>query len=906
MALTAQQLNFYRTTVQDSAWYLAMDQPRVLLTGEVDTVSGLGALTFDYIAGTPGDIDAIEDGHTLVVTTSYKDYEVRVTGHTTADGGLTGTLTVAANGIPWASGQEFVIYEEYHLWSEVNRIYPKSSAGVFYKDYNVAYSDQNETFKPLVLFDHQVLWLENGAASVTIDLGQSNPRGSAIASSALAASPSGGLTITDNGDDTYTIDADTDAAGGQYWLKGTVTLDNGKSRTSVRRLFVFDNDNQPFVTVDANKLIVNENGASLQASVHAGGATIRERGLALLFCRQQNGLSEVDPIEIVCDGYIITGSVSYNWAAGEVAIQIETLNKELASRLINDISLEAVANPSYWYQYITGMTTAKAVLHILEEHSNVAQIANLRGFDTDTLQRRYAETSRGTLLAQAQQLARQRLSNLACTRRGDVVWSPGLQYLDLDERNSYSTTMAITDADINGEVVIQTQPAGAATVLVKALAFDGASISAYCAVASAVDVLEQEANAVEETQVTVSSQADANMLAGRIFAARNNKYYRVQMSFANYYWKLFDPVEPTWFTFSMAATDNPRGLVWTNRRMFPVEARVDFSTLGGVNTTITFETEALGADGYAVDCNSGANLSGWGQDSQRSDEPSWESGPSALVTAGSGGVAIRVDGTGADWEQRNGDESPIPSTSTMALDPFWPGIGKSFSRNALKAWLIKAVGDPAIAATGDAGGVWNYLAYTPVVPNTWEDATAPTFADLTPVRAVANPLVENEYVVLFTWQSGSNYRSFALYTADLFVTYSWAQLYDGTRPTSLQVLDAEFDFEDGLTLWVTVDKDGTLYLDKWDMASWTKSSTSLGAVTDVEVAYVCAPIGDADLIYIHGNMDSPAGLTGRHHVIKSTNSGSTWSAVENGWGNTAVCKTFDVDADGVMYAVRSG
>ena len=79
------------------------------------------------------------------------------------------------------------------------------------------------------------------------------------------------------------------------------------------------------------------------------------------------------------------------------------------------------------------------------------------------------------------------------------------------------------------------------------------------------------------------------------------------------------------------------------------------------------------------------------------------------------------------------------------------------------------------------------------------------------------------------------------------------------------------------------------------------SKTLLGACTEGEldakthVAYPHCGSFETGLVYVYGNMIAPAGLSGTCHVIKTEDSGTSFSTLESGWGSD-YCSVFAVSA----------
>jgi hypothetical protein len=125
----------------------------------------------------------------------------------------------------------------------------------------------------------------------------------------------------------------------------------------------------------------------------------------------------------------------------------------------------------------------------------------------------------------------------------------------------------------------------------------------------------------------------------------------------------------------------------------------------------------------------------------------------------------------------------------------------------------------------------------------------------------------------------------------------------------------DVDSQDGSTLFLTVWKgDDTLELQVRSTTDFSLTSTvSLGACTEAQlgsdyIAYPFTPTFNKSRVYVFGRMNSPDGLGNPEHLIQSTDTGSSFSSVENGLG-ASVLTNFraEGEADGArdFYGVVS-
>jgi hypothetical protein len=129
--------------------------------------------------------------------------------------------------------------------------------------------------------------------------------------------------------------------------------------------------------------------------------------------------------------------------------------------------------------------------------------------------------------------------------------------------------------------------------------------------------------------------------------------------------------------------------------------------------------------------------------------------------------------------------------------------------------------------------------------------------------------------------------------------------------TGTYVIGTAIDNETaGTTAWLTAWRDGTLYLQRWGLPGLSKDlEISLGAATlaqvqaKTKIAYPYA--GSDQTMWVFGNMDSPAFVTGTVHLVETTGAGAsgTWTISPDlsSWASTDVLDSLIVtpDLDGI-------
>jgi len=151
------------------------------------------------------------------------------------------------------------------------------------------------------------------------------------------------------------------------------------------------------------------------------------------------------------------------------------------------------------------------------------------------------------------------------------------------------------------------------------------------------------------------------------------------------------------------------------------------------------------------------------------------------------------------------------------------------------------------------------------------------------------------YIPIYRSDTSSPYVELALYELDSLA------VSNKTLSLSTPTLGGDY-------LWSTMWDGTNIQLRKFDIGTLQHvSDTDLGAVSDSElevdyVAYVTQI--DDDRLIVFGRMNSPAGLSGVHHIIASDDGGSSWYSIEAGW-STDFCTALDIDVIEGVVAIRN-
>jgi hypothetical protein len=926
--ISAGDLSLIRTTQNRTKLCLSVSRPRTLLTALVDNGAiGRGATSIPYDGGDGTGFADIVAGQLLKVETATGTKLVRIRSITGDQ--ASGTLVVAANSIFWADNLALTALDDFPLFPLTPRF---DSGGAFYKDWDLAYSDQNSQPPPVCIAGpHRVGFLSSGAITFRVDLTDSYPmaEGATIESYDLSVTPSAGVTITPVDTGVYDVELTTAT---QHWAVAGCTDSNGKSQTTRRRLIGHDPDPADADYPDADLGITtlsgdwNRAGWNMNITVHgaASPADYPEEALVILWAEAWYGATKkyiggpAGGQNILFAGYIQRDTVVADWVQGAVTFEATTIEGLLREIPMYNISLAAVRSPAAWYEYALWLTPGRAIHHLWRWHSTVLEIADVFGLTGSSLRRKYAEIQNSNLYNMAEEMAVSLAAHLVSNKQGQIHLVQDAQLLDDLDRPGLATVATLGETDYRQLTIVE-QDDRAGTAFLSGLFFDGGAVSAYCAKAPG-DVLgfRGPGQVTVERQV-LASQVHANNLVGRHLAVANNPYPEVRLDdLAGLWLGALDILGNEWWAIDVAAADTTRSVNWSGKKIIPRSIDLRATSSGDyLATNLGCEPEAEGPPGIETAC-----LEGLPADSETSnDPPTWpdEGGDVlgslvAFIDADSG--CYFRDDNAVDWSVRNADLGGADTQDHHGnFDPWWftPPPAGNGTANPEGAILIKA-NTGKLFRSDLAGNNWRENTPTIDPPNDWGDSPAPTVADLTFVHLSGDFFSAYTYYVLAEWQNGSSaWRGWLLVTVNNGYSWQWISLYTAsnvaTRPLWLAVAGL------GGWLWLTEWRDGALYLLKYSLPAFgAPTAIDLGSASLAEVddrtyyAFPVTGLGDDELVFVAGRMTAPAGLAGVQHIIKSVDGGAVFASVESGW-DTDHCGAFEAglaneSGDRQFYAVR--
>lgn len=588
MIPTNTQLTLLREKPHNTKLYLSIYQPTTVLSAQVNDASiakGARSITFDTV--TAGSYSLIQSGMTLYVGSSAGAFDkgaIRVKSATSS------VLTVAENShIDWADDDYLTVVNFY----EINPIYPRiiqdpsdPTQTLWYKDYDVAYTNQNTVLGSFInMGPHHAGFIEEGSCQVYYSAsGTYNLRGDTLSYHWFFE----GATIT--GSNSHTPGNISYTTPGHYTTRLIVSgSSTGAVDTSYRHVSIY---NRP--ESGANTPILDWELVSMSGSRDQGGytakvrlhetvspTTLKDGSLVVIFSedwyagqKTSIGGNALGRSSVVFVGYIIKGSVEYNYRSSSVEFDVgspteimKLANGFAVSVQYSDDPSTATSDPnipSGWVA-VLGMTVQIAIYHYLRYHSTVLMTNDFEFIGQDRYIQ-YFDTDRTSLFDAIQTAMKGILTGaVVCDRQGKI-WAERDIYV---QPLVYDTTFSLSNQDWINEIGIEENRVPRTSFIeMGGIYFSGPGGTYQPLLSNAPGNAPNYRGTVERIQgLALLNQAELNTIVGRVYAQRNITYPSVDIELAGNY-RNFDIAPQEFIPLTVAATDTVRGISFTNKSFY--------------------------------------------------------------------------------------------------------------------------------------------------------------------------------------------------------------------------------------------------------------------------------------------------------------------------------------------------
>ncbi|MCL4296126.1 MAG: hypothetical protein KJ077_10380 [Anaerolineae bacterium] len=798
--------------------YLSVYQPATVYTAQVNQpgiTNGTRVVTYNNATGNLADVLPL---FTVWIGTAPGLHDlgkVRLRA-------ISGTqITVAENAIPWQNAAYITILREVGIWS----VWPRFDDDIFYKDYDVTYTNQNRLLDPVVIAGpDRAGFLSAGSLALPVDLSASYCPGSTISSFSAAAYPSTGVSISLNsGTGIGTITLTT---AGSRLIEFSATAANGKTYKTYR-VYIAHNRSGANAPITRFRLAspitgrVDQPGFSTRIEV-GGSATLADfpDNATILIWKEDEYADSSDPVALDPYGSILFSGFIRNdqFIHGDpknnplTTFQATTIGHLLSRHRMFSISLNAAGNPKKWYEFKSNLLTpGAAIYHLIKEHSTAMRRSDWIGLATDAIYLKAVDFLEATLFSQASGLALNQsiLAQFSGDNKGRMYFQRNPQYLDASEKNALSEVMEIEREDVDGSATIVRQPELSTSMThLSGFYYNPNSAQSTPLISKAPGDAPEWAGEgiVNVERQALINQTRSNQLVGRVHAYHNAEYREFRLNMIGDYSGVFATMPRRWYRMTVNGNFNNRQITLSNARFLCQEVSLNYdSAKGDVTTSVILEREVIAVDGVTGDyptsipSPSSPPIS-WPTeinplpDTYDITLPPTEIPPeaeSSFPPLAAWGSCLLLEDLVAGWQDASGGIAGADVHGTTR--PAWKQDAATANPENAKMYRLNA---NKVYVTTNGGQNWREMGPRLDPPNSWDDDPVPTLAELTAVQVYCSKY--GTVYVLYRWENPSNlWRGWVARTMDNGESdWEWLGLDHG-----LALGNLNFEFNTDLEGW---------------------------------------------------------------------------------------------------------
>jgi hypothetical protein len=534
MRLSPAQLELLRTRPQSSRLHLSIFQPRTVFQAQVNNVSAArGDRTIPFDSVSFGSISAVESGFTLLVgsTAGAQDIgKIRVRSTTAS------TLVVSENSnIKWADNLFLTVLRYVELWPIYPRIVqnPVNIAdSIFYKDYDIVYTNQNSILGTFVNSGpHRAGEMITGAISFYYSsTGTYNLLGSSLVHDwAFEGGLPTGSTSADPGNVVY-------GTAGHYVTRHTVSGSNGSMDTTYRYVSVYDAAHPPILKWDVSSINGSRDEAGYKANFKVyENITLDENAVVVLYAddwygntNQSLGGNYPNAEKIFFVGYILEGSIHYDYQHSFVEFSVGSVTELMKQSLGFSVSVASMASPTRWYELLD-LDCRRAIYHYLRWHTTVLNISDFQ-FVGDDRKIQFFDADRASMFDAIDNLMRNTLIGTVASDRQGKLWTEVEAKAYDNPTGTFTSIMEITKRDWMGEPSIDERLSDSLSYLeYGGIAYSGVVTGTFAALLGSAPGNAPSFRGKIETHegLALLGQSQLNQMVANVWANENSDFPKI-------------------------------------------------------------------------------------------------------------------------------------------------------------------------------------------------------------------------------------------------------------------------------------------------------------------------------------------------------------------------------------------
>ena len=626
MIPTSAQLELLRTRPHRTNLWLSIYKPDIIFAARVNNSSAAKGMRYtEYDGLVSGSAGYVENGMTCYVGTTPQG---RDKGKIRVRSIAGSTIYFAENDyINWADDDYLTIVRYVEPWTVYPRMITGSSNYLeMYKDWDISYTDQNTALGSFInMGGHYAGFIDNATGTVyytasgTYNLNEDTLSfewffQGAVITGSTAHTP-GYIPYTTPGH--YITRLRVTASGSSY-----VTTD-----VSYREVSIYNRPEQGNTTPILQWRFNSINGSRDQGGYTANitvwedvaESSVMDDALVVIFAddyygntKQSIGGNALNRDSIVFCGYIMDGSIEYNWRDKSVSFEVGSPTERLKvipglSMYVQssaDPSTEPANNediPSSWLALLD-MDCRRAIYYYLRWHTTALMTNDFEFRGTDQKIKYFDPDSASIYDIINSFMEDTLIGKFVCDRQGKFWAEVDVKAID-NATGTIPTNFVLQKHDWINPITIEERNIQELYYLeMGGFAFAGmpaGTSTPYLACAPG-DNLAVEGDSDVYEGLALASQDHLNTLVGNVYAYRNAKYPNIDIELAGNY-RVYDIAPQEQIPLTIAATDNNRRIVWTNKHFYPLAMTLGFDGNNeALRSTITLHEVTQGFPGDTI------------------------------------------------------------------------------------------------------------------------------------------------------------------------------------------------------------------------------------------------------------------------------------------------------------------
>lgn len=572
---TSSELALIRTQPHQTQMWLSVFRPTTVLACQVNNPSAAkGDRVVPYDTVSTGSYTNVQADYTALIGSTAGAGDIGRIRVRSADAS---NITFAENSdIAWADRLFITVLKYVDLVPIFPRIIQdpaKATNVIFYKDYDLAYTNQNTVLGTLLCATnhkagflnngtYQAYWTATGSYTVTGETGT------------YSWYFEGGTPSTYVGLEPGYVSYNTP---GHYQASLTVT---GATINDVtyRYVSVYDRPEAGNKPPDILRWELEEIGGSRDEGGHSvkikawdAAGFVSANDLIVIFAdewfgtTQQNiGGNAKNNSSIKFVGYVVDGSISYNWQESFVEFQVESPVGMMGLKEGFSVSCESKKSPATWFE-IADLSVTRAMYHYLRWHSTVLKVCDFQYTGPD-YKVQYFDSDRESLKDAIGKFVEMGLRGQIVSDKQGKIWVELSAGATNNPETDFPVALSMSKQDWMGEPQIDERLQKEISYLeYGGIAYSGVTTGTFAAMMSgAPGAAPSYVGKPEREQgLILVSQSQLNTLTGNMFAYKNSRFPDIEFNMAGNYANLdIAPIER--IQVNMAQTDTSRGIVLNN------------------------------------------------------------------------------------------------------------------------------------------------------------------------------------------------------------------------------------------------------------------------------------------------------------------------------------------------------